>query len=85
MRKRIRSVALRPEIIIEVLEAAGGLRCLSRSLGISSAAVARWGNVPAERCLEVERITGVSRYRLRPDVYGPEPEPAARPRARAIA
>ncbi|MDB5584857.1 MAG: repressor [Bradyrhizobium sp.] len=39
-------------------------------------AISQWKQVPAERVLEVERVSGVSRHRLRPDLY-PEQETAA--------
>jgi len=42
---------------------------IGRGLGISSQAVSQWKRVPAERVLDVERITGVSRHELRPDIY----------------
>jgi DNA-binding transcriptional regulator YdaS (Cro superfamily) len=32
--------------------------------------------VPAERVLEVEQLSGISRHELRPDVYGPAPRAA---------
>jgi DNA-binding transcriptional regulator YdaS (Cro superfamily) len=53
-----------------VFEKAGGAAELARKLGISRAAVAQWKQVPIQRVAEVERITGVSRYRLRPDIFG---------------
>ena len=34
-------------------------------------AAGQWRRVPAERVLEVERLTGVSRHELRPDLYPP--------------
>jgi DNA-binding transcriptional regulator YdaS (Cro superfamily) len=38
---------------------------------LSPQAVHKWAaQVPAERVLLVERVTGVSRHRLRPDVFG---------------
>lgn len=46
---------------------------LARQLGISRAAIAQWKRVPARRVIEVERISGVSRHRLRPDLY-PSPQ-----------
>lgn len=52
---------------------------LADALKISSAAVSQWDRVPAERVLDVERLTGVSRYELRPDIFGeahPTPAPA---------
>ena len=47
----------------------GGVTKLSTALGLSRAAVSGWHRVPAERVLEVERLTGVSRHVLRPDLY----------------
>lgn len=38
-------------------------------IGISAAAVSQWRRVPAERVLEVEKASGVSRSALRPDLY----------------
>lgn len=37
---------------------------------ITPQAVSQWDQVPAKRVLVVERITGVSRHDLRPDIYG---------------
>lgn len=55
------------------IELAGGTIALGKALGISRQAVEQWTRVPPERVLEVERITGVSRYDLRPDIYGAAP------------
>ena len=49
---------------------------LARELGITHGAVMQWRKVPAERVLDVERITGISRHELRPDIYGPEEQGA---------
>ncbi|MGL5934660.1 MAG: transcriptional regulator [Cetobacterium sp.] len=62
-----------------------GLQGLADTLGITVQAVSQWTRVPIERCLDVERATGVSRYRLRPDIYGCEPQPKARPKRAAVA
>ena len=52
---------------------------LADALKISSAAVSQWDRVPAERVLDVERLTGVSRYELRPDIFGEaQPTPSVR-------
>jgi len=52
-------------------KAAGNAKELADKLGITAAAVSRWGNeVPLGRVLEVEAATGVSRHALRPDVFG---------------
>ena len=46
---------------------------LGEMLGVGDAAVTKWekGRVPAERVLDVERVTRVPRYRIRPDLYPP--------------
>ena len=49
---------------------AGGNRHLARHFGISSPAVAQWKICPPERVLEIERLSGMPRYELRPDVFG---------------
>lgn len=51
------------------VDAAGGVRALARILGISHQAIVQWDVVPASRLLEVERLTGVQREILRPDLY----------------
>ena len=42
---------------------------IARELGITHGAVSQWQKVPAERVLDVERITGIPRHELRPDIY----------------
>jgi DNA-binding transcriptional regulator YdaS (Cro superfamily) len=56
--------------IEEIVLAAGGRAALARELGISKAAVSQWRRIPVGRALDVERLTGISRHRLRPDIYG---------------
>ena len=48
---------------------------LARELGVDKATVTRWakGRVAVNRVLDVERVLGVRREALRPDVYGLEP------------
>lgn len=47
---------------------------LARKLGITHGAVCQWGEVPANRVLDVERLTGIPRHEIRPDLYPPERE-----------
>jgi DNA-binding transcriptional regulator YdaS (Cro superfamily) len=47
---------------------------LATKLGITPQALSQWDRVPPLRVLDVERITGVPRHELRPDIY-PTPEP----------
>lgn len=58
--------------ISSLIEAAGGPSAVGRGLGISPQAVGQWRKVPAERVLAFERISGIPRSRIRPDIYPPE-------------
>jgi hypothetical protein len=54
----------------------GGASGLAKALGgITPQAISQWSRVPAERVLDVERVTGISRYELRPDIYPSEENP----------
>jgi TorA maturation chaperone TorD len=57
----------------QVIRTAGGVRPLSRLLGISQPAVSNWKRVPADRILQVEAVTGVPRSMIRPDLYAAIP------------
>lgn len=57
-------------------EERGRLKRLAAALGVTPPAICQWHQVPAERVLHVERVTGVSRHDLRPDIY-PREAPAA--------
>lgn len=50
-------------------------RSLAGAIGIDRTTLHRYENgklvIPAERVLDIERITGISRRELRPDVFGP--------------
>lgn len=65
------------EPLREAIELAGGPVALGRALGVTSQAIAQWKQAPPKRVLEIERVTGVSRHRLRPDIYGPPASEAA--------
>ena len=64
------------EALERAVEAVGSRAEIGRRLGISQAAVQQWQRVPPLRVLEVERISGVSRSLLRPDLYPPDPAEA---------
>lgn len=58
--------------ICRAARAAGGQSALARILKVTPQAVQKMcasGRVPAERVLEIEKATGVSRHELRPDIY----------------
>lgn len=55
----------------------GLLAQVARGLGMTRAAVAKWQTIPAERVVEIETISGISRRKLRPDLYAPRIRQAA--------
>lgn len=58
----------------KAMEAAGGFRALALALGITPQATNAWQIVPVERCPDVEEITGISVFELRPDFFRSPPE-----------
>lgn len=60
----------------QILKRERGLKLkVARALKITHGAVSQWKEIPPLRVLDVERVTGISRHELRPDLY-PEPEAA---------
>jgi DNA-binding transcriptional regulator YdaS (Cro superfamily) len=57
--------------IKKAAEAAGGVVRLSLMLGLSRGAVSQWREIPVRHLANVERITGIPRSELRPDIFGP--------------
>lgn len=61
--------------IQKVLNIAGGVSAISDELNISVQAIYKWvkkNKAPANRCIELESLVKqkVTRYELRPDVFG---------------
>ena len=46
---------------------------LAREAKVDKATITRWarGRIPAERVLDIEKITEIPRHELRPDIYPP--------------
>ena len=63
----------------EAVRAVGGIGALARGLGITQPSVSSWRRIPAERVLDVEALTGISRSILRPDLYPQQDGSAAEP------
>jgi DNA-binding transcriptional regulator YdaS (Cro superfamily) len=65
------------EICKQAIEVAGGPAKLAKVLGgITSQAISQWKKIPPHRVIAIEAASGISRHRLRPDIYGPAPEAA---------
>lgn len=59
----------------KAIENSGGVTKLAKTMGgISSQAISQWKQVPAGRVADVERASGISRYDLRPDIFGDAPK-----------
>lgn len=64
------------------IEALGSQLALAEALKIKSPSISEWrirDRIPAERCVPIEQLTGgaVTRYEMRPDVFGNAPEQVA--------
>lgn len=48
------------------------LEKLGADFGVHKTTILRWeeGGVPVERLADVERVTGIPRQKLRPDIFG---------------
>lgn len=57
----------------KAVKAAGGSRAVGKALNLTRQAVEDWPRVPAKHVLRLEQLSGVSRYELRPDIYGEAP------------
>ncbi len=61
------------------VEKVGSLVRVAEKLSVSNGkpltrqAISQWEKVPPRHVLALEELSGVSRYELRPDVFGPAP------------
>ena len=53
-----------------VIGKAGGVTALAKALGIQHQSIYSWRKIPIDRVADIERITGISRHELRPDIFG---------------
>jgi DNA-binding transcriptional regulator YdaS (Cro superfamily) len=56
-------------IVRQAADKMGSVTALARALGIKHPALFRWRQVPAGRVLQIEKLTGISRHDMRPDIY----------------
>lgn len=48
----------------------GRRKALAEYLGIGQNSLSQWKAVPPEKVRQIEAFTGISRFKLRPDVFG---------------
>lgn len=53
----------------EIRERKGLQSALARELGVTRQAISDWPVVPIDRLKDVEKFTGISREKLRPDIF----------------
>lgn len=56
------------------ISAFGGPMAIAKILGITSQAVSQWKDIPIKRVLDLEKKGVLSRYDMRPDIYGLDPK-----------
>lgn len=61
------------QITKAAINAAGGAVAVAQHFGILRSAVYQWKRTPATRVVMLERISGIPRHVLRPDIF-PAPE-----------
>lgn len=69
---------MQPLSIDDIAARVGNRAALARELGLTKAAVYAWRRVPSDRVIAVERVTGIPRELLRPDLYIREPSAGSR-------
>jgi len=55
--------------IIDICKNAGGVAYVAKELGLSRQSIYQWTEVPADHLVNLERITGVDRSLIRPDLF----------------
>ena len=56
-------------ILWRVFEHFGSASALARHLNVTRAAVSAWTHIPWQHVRTIERLTGIPKEELRPDVY----------------
>ena len=57
------------KIISDVLCRAGGATALAEYLNVSRQTIYQWKRIPAARVSDISKLTGISREKLRPDIF----------------
>jgi hypothetical protein len=57
------------EALREAIKRVGGLHAVGRAFGITAQSVYKWRKTPPLRVIPLEKLSGIPRNRLRPDLY----------------
>lgn len=70
----------------QAIRAIGTKSAVARFLGLTPAAITQWNRCPVRHVLKLEAACGgvVTRYQLRPDIYGEDPALAQEKAAEAL-
>ena len=83
------STSVELDALREAIEKIGSQSAMARLLQVTQGSVSKWLSrrkpLPGEHVLAVEAATGVSKHRLRPDIYGPDPTDAPADAKSAVA
>lgn len=60
------------DILTEIMSRRGANKAISKACGISTSAVAQWTRVPRRHVDKVSEVTGIPKFRLRPDLHSEE-------------
>lgn len=73
------------EALLKAIEACTSAAELARRLGVTDQAINQWKVAPAARVIDIETATGkkVTRFQLRPDIFGTHEGASAPVRAKA--
>ena len=63
---------MRDRVLQDAIDHIGQAR-LARMLGIRAQSLRKWKRVPPDRIVDFERVTGIPRSRLRPELYDGAP------------
>ena len=63
-----RGATFRSRALKRAIKAAGGVSALARELGITPQSLSEWPEPPLEHVVQIEQLSGVSRFDLRPDL-----------------
>jgi DNA-binding transcriptional regulator YdaS (Cro superfamily) len=59
-----------PHPLRELFRKVGTASEFAKAIGVTPQAISQWVKVPIWKAAEVERVTGVPRSELRPDIWG---------------